>query len=174
MDERDLATWWACQFVDAAYLNGLRHAVISPGSRSTPLALALHAHPDIRTHVLIDERVAGFFALGISKSTGAAAAVVHLGLHTSAGLAAGAVTGHGGGASGQALAVGVEVGALRNDDLARLGFAYAGDGVLAVTEHGGPVTAAIGRDNIAGVQFHPEKSQAYGLALLERFLRWNP
>jgi len=76
MDDRDLATWWACQFVDAAYLHGLRHAVISPGSRSTPLALALHAHPDIRTHVLIDERVAGFFALGISKSTGAAAAVV--------------------------------------------------------------------------------------------------
>jgi 2-succinyl-5-enolpyruvyl-6-hydroxy-3-cyclohexene-1-carboxylate synthase len=76
MDERDLATWWACQFVDAAYLHGLRHAVISPGSRSTPLALAFHAHPDIRTHVLIDERVAGFFALGLSKSTGAAAAVV--------------------------------------------------------------------------------------------------
>lgn len=75
MVERDLATWWACQFVDAAYLHGLRHAVISPGSRSTPLALALNAHPDIRTHVLIDERVAGFFALGISKSTGTAAAV---------------------------------------------------------------------------------------------------
>lgn len=53
-------------------------------------------------------------------------------------------------------------------------FAYSGDAVLATTEHGGPVTAAIGRDNIAGVQFHPEKSQAYGLALLERFLRWNP
>jgi 2-succinyl-5-enolpyruvyl-6-hydroxy-3-cyclohexene-1-carboxylate synthase len=76
MDERNLATWWASQFVDAAYLNGLRHAVISPGSRSTPLALAFHAHPDIRTHVIIDERVAGFFALGIAKSTGAAAAVV--------------------------------------------------------------------------------------------------
>lgn len=53
-------------------------------------------------------------------------------------------------------------------------FAYAGEAVLATTEHGGAVTAAIGRDNIAGVQFHPEKSQRYGLALLERFLRWNP
>lgn len=53
-------------------------------------------------------------------------------------------------------------------------FAYSGDAVLASTEHGGPVTAAIGRDNYAGVQFHPEKSQRYGLALLERFLRWNP
>lgn len=53
-------------------------------------------------------------------------------------------------------------------------FAYAGEGVLATTDHGGPVTAAIGRDNIAGVQFHPEKSQRYGLALLERFLSWQP
>lgn len=53
-------------------------------------------------------------------------------------------------------------------------FAYTGDGVVATTEHGGPVTAAIGRDNIAGVQFHPEKSQAYGLALLQRFLKWKP
>lgn len=53
-------------------------------------------------------------------------------------------------------------------------FAYEGDGVLATTQHGGPVTAAIGRDNIAGVQFHPEKSQAYGLALLQRFLKWAP
>jgi 2-succinyl-5-enolpyruvyl-6-hydroxy-3-cyclohexene-1-carboxylate synthase len=76
MDERNLATWWASQFVDAAYVNGLRHAVISPGSRSTPLALAFHAHPDIRTHVIIDERVAGFYALGIATSSGAAAAVV--------------------------------------------------------------------------------------------------
>lgn len=53
-------------------------------------------------------------------------------------------------------------------------FAYSGEGVLATTDHGGPAAAAIGRDNVAGVQFHPEKSQRYGLALLERFLRWNP
>lgn len=53
-------------------------------------------------------------------------------------------------------------------------FAFEGDAVLATTDHGGPVTAAIGRDNMIGVQFHPEKSQRYGIALLERFLEWKP
>ena len=46
--------------------------------------------------------------------------------------------------------------------------------VLAMTDHGGGLVAAIGRDNMLGVQFHPEKSQAFGLALLERFLEWRP
>ncbi|PCD01687.1 imidazole glycerol phosphate synthase subunit HisH [Sphingomonas spermidinifaciens] len=53
-------------------------------------------------------------------------------------------------------------------------YAFAGASVLATTEHGGPVTAAIGRDNLIGIQFHPEKSQRYGIALLERFLAWRP
>ncbi|WP_375285856.1 imidazole glycerol phosphate synthase subunit HisH [Sphingomonas sp.] len=53
-------------------------------------------------------------------------------------------------------------------------FAFEGAGVLATTDHGGAVTAAIGRDNLAGVQFHPEKSQRYGLDLLARFLEWRP
>ena len=47
-------------------------------------------------------------------------------------------------------------------------------GILATSDHGGPITAAIGRDNIVGVQFHPEKSQAYGLAFLAKFLEWRP
>ncbi|TKD50042.1 imidazole glycerol phosphate synthase subunit HisH [Sphingomonas baiyangensis] len=53
-------------------------------------------------------------------------------------------------------------------------YAFEGDDVLATTTHGGNVTAAIGRDNLAGIQFHPEKSQRYGIALLERFLAWRP
>jgi imidazole glycerol-phosphate synthase subunit HisH len=53
-------------------------------------------------------------------------------------------------------------------------FAFEGDNVLATTHHGAPVVAAIGAGNRIGVQFHPEKSQHYGLALLERFLSWCP
>nr|WP_202391623.1 imidazole glycerol phosphate synthase subunit HisH [Pontixanthobacter luteolus] len=46
--------------------------------------------------------------------------------------------------------------------------------IAAMTDHGGGLVAAVARDTIVGVQFHPEKSQAYGLALLERFLDWRP
>ncbi len=46
--------------------------------------------------------------------------------------------------------------------------------IAAMTDHGGGLVAAVARDTIVGVQFHPEKSQAYGLGLLSRFLEWAP
>lgn len=46
--------------------------------------------------------------------------------------------------------------------------------VLATTDYGGPITAVVGRDNMVGTQFHPEKSQATGLRLIANFLDWSP
>ncbi|KZD06290.1 imidazole glycerol phosphate synthase subunit HisH [Oceanibaculum pacificum] len=46
--------------------------------------------------------------------------------------------------------------------------------VLATVEYGGTVTALVGRDNMVGTQFHPEKSQEAGLRLIANFLRWRP
>ena len=56
--------------------NGLTNAVISPGSRNAPLIIAFEAHPDIETHVVIDERSAAHVALGMALRTGRPAAVI--------------------------------------------------------------------------------------------------
>jgi imidazole glycerol-phosphate synthase subunit HisH len=48
------------------------------------------------------------------------------------------------------------------------------DEVMAVTDYGGPLSAVVARDNMAGTQFHPEKSQKLGLALIANFLKWRP
>ena len=49
-----------------------------------------------------------------------------------------------------------------------------GHRIAAMTDHGGGIVAAVAQDNVVGVQFHPEKSQSYGLELLSRFLEWKP
>ncbi len=66
----------AAILVQSLYLQGLRHAVISPGSRSTPLTLALAQHEGFRKKVVLDERSAAFIALGIGKETGLPAILV--------------------------------------------------------------------------------------------------
>lgn len=60
---------WSMQFIHELAQQGVRHAVISPGSRSTPITLACVKHPSIKTHVHIDERCAGFFALGLAQQS---------------------------------------------------------------------------------------------------------
>ena len=53
-------------------------------------------------------------------------------------------------------------------------FDAATQDIAATTDHGGSVCAAVAHNNIIGVQFHPEKSQGYGLSFLSRFLEWSP
>ncbi len=76
MNRSDLHTAWARLFVASLAGAGVRDVVLSPGSRSTPLALAIAGEPRLRVTVAIDERSAGFVALGIGRSTGRPAALV--------------------------------------------------------------------------------------------------
>lgn len=67
---------WSATLLHNLYENGVRHAIISPGSRSTPLTLASAIHPGIQKRVVLDERSAAFIALGIGKSTGIPAVLI--------------------------------------------------------------------------------------------------
>lgn len=70
MDPTNANTALASAFAEELARAGLRHAVVSPGSRSTPLAVALWRQPEIEVTVLLDERSAGFFALGAAQVSG--------------------------------------------------------------------------------------------------------
>jgi len=69
-------TLYNAHFVDGLAKAGVESAVISPGSRSTPMALLLAEHPDIDVYIQIDERSAAFFALGLAKASGKPAALL--------------------------------------------------------------------------------------------------
>lgn len=69
-------TFWSAIFISELYNLGLRHVIISPGSRSAPLALAFATHPGIKKHVVLDERSAAYIALGIGMKSGRPAALV--------------------------------------------------------------------------------------------------
>jgi 2-succinyl-5-enolpyruvyl-6-hydroxy-3-cyclohexene-1-carboxylate synthase len=66
----------ASVLVDQLATSGVRHVVICPGSRSTPIAVSLASHPDIRNWVLVDERSAAFFALGMARQLAAPVAIL--------------------------------------------------------------------------------------------------
>jgi 2-succinyl-5-enolpyruvyl-6-hydroxy-3-cyclohexene-1-carboxylate synthase len=70
VDTTNANTALASAFVEELARGGLRRAVVSPGSRSTPLALALWRAPEIEVTVIVDERSAGFFALGAAQASG--------------------------------------------------------------------------------------------------------
>ena len=76
VDPTNANTALATAFTEELARCGLRHAVLSPGSRSTPLALALWREEEIETTVIVDERSAAFFALGAAQASGAPVAIL--------------------------------------------------------------------------------------------------
>lgn len=76
MAAESLNQLWSRAIVEELVRSGVRHVVVCPGSRSTPLALAFAASPEVRTWSIIDERSGAFFALGLAKATGVPAVVL--------------------------------------------------------------------------------------------------
>lgn len=76
MSHQEDLTAYISAFVAELSNTGVRDVVISPGSRSTPIAMVMAEHPDLRIHVQVDERSASFFALGIAKATSKPVAIL--------------------------------------------------------------------------------------------------
>ncbi|SFB18481.1 MULTISPECIES: 2-succinyl-5-enolpyruvyl-6-hydroxy-3-cyclohexene-1-carboxylic-acid synthase [unclassified Bacillus (in: firmicutes)] len=70
MNHQEALTAYIAAFVAELVNTGIKDVVVSPGSRSTPMALVMAEHPGLNVHIQVDERSAAFFALGIAKSTG--------------------------------------------------------------------------------------------------------
>lgn len=68
MNDQEALTAYTAAFVNELVQTGVCDVVVSPGSRSTPMAMMMAEHPGIRIHIQIDERSAGFFALGMAKT----------------------------------------------------------------------------------------------------------
>jgi 2-succinyl-5-enolpyruvyl-6-hydroxy-3-cyclohexene-1-carboxylate synthase len=69
MNHQQALTTYIASFVSELVQSGVTDVVVSPGSRSTPIAMVLAEHPDLQLHIVVDERSAAFFALGIAKAT---------------------------------------------------------------------------------------------------------
>ncbi|MFE8703298.1 2-succinyl-5-enolpyruvyl-6-hydroxy-3-cyclohexene-1-carboxylic-acid synthase [Cytobacillus sp. FJAT-54145] len=76
MNHQKALTTYIAAFVAELVQSGVQDVVVSPGSRSTPMAMVMAQHPDLRLHIHVDERSAAFFALGMSKASGKPTAIL--------------------------------------------------------------------------------------------------
>lgn len=76
MNHQDALTAYIAAFVAELYSTGVTDVVVSPGSRSTPMAMVMAEHPELKVHIHVDERSAAFFALGIAKATNRPVAIL--------------------------------------------------------------------------------------------------
>lgn len=76
MNHQEALTAYTAAFVAELVQTGVTDAVVSPGSRSTPMAMVMAEHPGLNVHIHVDERSAAFFALGIAKATGKPVAIL--------------------------------------------------------------------------------------------------
>lgn len=76
MNNQEALTSYIVAFVAEMVQTGIRDVVVSPGSRSTPMAMVMAEHPGLQVHINVDERSAAFFALGIAKASGSPVAIL--------------------------------------------------------------------------------------------------